>query len=143
MARQEALGLGSADADGSLEPASLAAGEDGVTDAGLVVPAGLLQARTAPPSEAAKARASKIRLNMLERSSVVRVPVCSGHLILGSLAKPKCRLYAEPVRLDDARPRLRCRRLAASPMIPATARGECNDRETSEPRRHLSLAPSP
>lgn len=60
--------LGSADISAS-EAAGLDAGLDaGVveTSDGVVDPAGVLQARTAPPREAARARASRIRLNMSE-----------------------------------------------------------------------------
>lgn len=145
-AGQEALGL--ADISGSVEPVgslgtvSLAAGEVGVTEAGAVVPAGVLHARTAPPSEAARVRARRIRLNMLERSSVVRGAGGSGHLTRGSLATSERTIRRAPVRPGDARPDIRCRRLAAVRTVPTLRPDGCNDRETSWSPGRLSLAPS-
>ncbi len=87
LAGQEALGLadmsGSVETDGSLDIMSLAAGEAGVTEVGLVVAAGVVHARTAPPSEAARVRASRIRLYMVGKSSVHGGAGGSGHLIRG------------------------------------------------------------
>ena len=60
---QEALG--SADIIASEAAGDMAGPVDGATTVGLVVPAGVLQASTPPPSEAARARASRIRLNMM------------------------------------------------------------------------------
>jgi hypothetical protein len=76
------LALGSTDG-----AASEAAGVDGAaTDGALVgVPEldGELQASTAPPSDALRARASRIRLNMLWGSSDVRRQRGDGALVTG------------------------------------------------------------
>jgi predicted deacylase len=67
---QEALGAAS---DGAAsDGASTDGAVLGAERLGEVVAAGELQATTAPPTEAASARASRIRLNMMSGSSVAR-----------------------------------------------------------------------
>ena len=66
---QEALGAAS---DGAADGASTDGAVDGAEMDGAVVAAGVLQATTAPPTDAASARASRIRLNMVSGSSVAR-----------------------------------------------------------------------
>jgi hypothetical protein len=50
------------------------AGVEGTATVGAAEPAGVLHATTAPPSDAARARASRIRLIMTEDSSDARAP---------------------------------------------------------------------
>jgi hypothetical protein len=77
---QEALGA-AIDSDGASDGASELPALDGaarlgaeVDDVGVVVAAGELHAATAVPTEAARARASRIRLNIGGGSSVIRAP---------------------------------------------------------------------
>ena len=71
---QEALGAASdgAASDGADDSVPVDGSRLGAERLGDVVAAGVLQATTAPPTEMVRARASRIRLNMMSGSSVAR-----------------------------------------------------------------------
>ena len=128
------LALGSADimSDGaSLEIGAVL----GLSVAGVEVPAGVLQASTAPPREAARPRASRIRLNIGWESSVEhRVPTVPGTARgLGRPLRRKVAIVAERA-LDVCRASC-CRGLAARSGALGQRSGTCNDRDTTRPPR--------
>jgi len=67
VAGRDQLALGSTDgaASDGVVVSEDAAGTDGAATVGVVEPAGVLHARTAPPSETVSARATRIRLTMI------------------------------------------------------------------------------
>jgi hypothetical protein len=130
------LALGSADIMSDADGASLEMGAVlGLSVAGVEVPAGVLQASTAPPREAARPRASRIRLNIGWESSVEkRVPTVPGTARgLGRPLRPKVAIAAERA-LDVCRASC-CRGLAARSGALGQRFGTCNDRDTTRPAR--------